>query len=67
MIKNIITNKKKIAWEIWKYDEDKIDLIKKNGYIIEVVWETDLKNNNKLLIELLSNYAKNKFSTPKWS
>jgi G:T-mismatch repair DNA endonuclease (very short patch repair protein) len=48
------------AKEIWKYDEEKIDLIKKSGYNLEVVWESDLKNDDKLINKIIENYVKSK-------
>lgn len=51
-------NKKKnmTAKEIWKYDENKIDLIKKYGYNLEIVWESDLKSDPNLINKLINNY-----------
>jgi G:T-mismatch repair DNA endonuclease (very short patch repair protein) len=58
---NYINQKKSMsAKEIWKYDEEKIDLIKKSGYNLEVVWESDLKNDYKLINKIIENYVKSK-------
>ena len=59
--------KKKTASEIWDYDKEKLDLIKKMGYNLEVIWESELKHNNNKILEILKNYdSKNKF-TPEQS
>jgi len=55
--------KNKYAWEIWDYDKSKLDLIKNEGYNLEVIWEGDLKNNNKLINNIIKKYVKNNFST----
>lgn len=59
-------NKKKgkFAWELWDYDKKKIDLIKSYGYNLEVVWEGDLKLNNKLIELIIENYVTKLTSTP---
>lgn len=59
-------NKKKgkFAWELWDYDKKKIDLIKSYGYNLEVVWEEDLKRNNKLINIILQKYVTKLTSTP---
>jgi hypothetical protein len=51
-------NKKKnmSAQEIWDYDGKKVDLIIGYGYNLEVIWETDLKHNNKKIIEIITKY-----------
>lgn len=62
-------NKKKgmTAKQIWEYDRRKIDLIINCGYNLEVIWESDLKHNNKKIIETLNKYdSKNRFA-PEWS
>jgi G:T-mismatch repair DNA endonuclease (very short patch repair protein) len=62
-------NQKKgmFAWELWDYDKDKLDLIRSNGYNLEVIWEGDLKNNNKLIKNIITKYVTNINSTPEWS
>jgi G:T-mismatch repair DNA endonuclease (very short patch repair protein) len=54
-------NKKKnmFAWQIWEYDRSKLDLIKDNGYNLEVIWEGDLKNNNKIIKHIIKKYVTN--------
>jgi G:T-mismatch repair DNA endonuclease (very short patch repair protein) len=59
--------KNKFAWELWDYDKKKIDLIKSYGYNLEVVWEGDLKLNNKLINIIIEKYVTKSTSTPKWS
>ena len=56
--------KSKFAWELWDYDKKKIDLIKSYGYNLEVVWEGDLKLNNKLIEIIIQNYVTKFNSTP---
>ena len=50
--------------ELWDYDKKKIDLIKSYGYNLEVVWEGDLKLNNKLIELIIENYVTKLTSTP---
>jgi hypothetical protein len=59
-------NKKKgkFAWELWDYDKKKLELIKSYGYNLEVVWEDDLKLNNKLIEIIIENYVTKLTSTP---
>jgi len=52
--------KNKYAKEIWEYDSKKIDLIRNNGYNLEVIWESELKNDNKLINKIIENYVKSK-------
>ena len=46
------------------YDNKKLELIRNYGYNLEVVWEDSLKNNNKLIENISSKYAKKSNSTP---
>jgi len=48
------------AKEIWDYDSNKIDLIRNNGYNLEVIWEQEFKNDNKLINKILEKYVKSK-------
>ena len=48
--------KQKTAKELWEYDKNKIDLIKEKGYNLEIVWESDLKDNNTLINKLIKKY-----------
>ena len=48
------------AKQIWEYDSQKIDLIKKYGYNLEVIWESELKNDNKLINKIIEKYVKSK-------
>jgi hypothetical protein len=66
---NSYFNKKKnqTAKEIWEYDKNKLELIRNYGYNLEVVWENDLKNNNKIILNIINKYeTKNNFP-PEWS
>jgi len=40
-VKGITTEK------LWEYNENKVDIILNYSYNLEVVWETDYKNNPK--------------------
>ena len=48
--------KQKTAKELWEYDKNKIDLIKEKGYNLEIVWESDLKEDHKLINKLIKKY-----------
>jgi len=50
--------KGKTAKELWEYDNSKIDLIKSNGYNLEVVWENDLKNDHTIIKQIIKKYDK---------
>jgi very-short-patch-repair endonuclease len=56
--------KNKYAWEIWEYDKNKLELIKNNGYNLEVIWERDFKNDNKIINHIIEKYVTNHSSTP---
>jgi len=48
--------KQKTAKELWEYDKNKIDLIRNNGYNLEIIWESDLKEDPKLLNKIIIKY-----------
>jgi G:T-mismatch repair DNA endonuclease (very short patch repair protein) len=50
--------KGKTAKELWDYDKNKIDLIRSYGYNLEVVWESDLKEDNTIINKLIKKYDK---------
>lgn len=50
--------KKRTAQEIWDYDKNKIDLIKENGYNLEIVWEKDYNQNPKIINQIIKKYVK---------
>lgn len=50
--------KGKTAKELWEYDKVKIDLIRGNGYNLEIVWESDLKEDHTLIYKLIKKYDK---------
>lgn len=50
--------KRKTAKELWEYDKKKIDLIKSKGYNLEVVWESDVKDDKSLINKLIKKYDK---------
>ena len=41
---------------IFLINKNKIDLIKEKGYNLEIVWESDLKDNNTLINKLIKKY-----------
>jgi hypothetical protein len=41
-------------------NKKKIDLIKSFDYNLEVIWEGDLKNDNKLINKIIDKYVKSK-------
>lgn len=48
--------KQKTAKELWEYDKNKIDLIKEKGYNLEIIWESDLKEDPTLINKLIKKY-----------
>lgn len=52
------------AKEIWDYDKNKLELIRNNGYNLEVIWESDFKNNNKIIKCIIEKYDTNQITTP---
>ena len=50
--------KGKTAKELWEYDKVKIDLIRGKGYNLEIVWESDLKEDHTLIHKLIKKYDK---------
>ena len=59
-------NKKKglYAKQIWEYDKNKLEILRTNGYNFEVIWESDLKNNNKIIKNIIAKYVTKSISTP---
>jgi len=41
---------------IFFINKNKIDLIKEKGYNLEIVWESDLKEDHKLINKLIKKY-----------
>lgn len=57
--------KQKTAKEIWEYDQKKLDLAIENGYLITIIWESEYKKNNKIILKIVKSYDrkfKNKHS-----
>jgi len=53
-------NQKEIqAKEIWEKDKQRIDLLKKNGYNVKIVWEKEFKENTIKVIEECLNFLEN--------
>jgi hypothetical protein len=42
--------------DLWEYDKLKLDLLKNNKYNFEVIWETDYKNNNNIIKEIINKW-----------
>jgi G:T-mismatch repair DNA endonuclease (very short patch repair protein)/predicted transcriptional regulator len=59
--------KNKLAWEIWKYDLLKLELIKELGYNIEVVWESDYKKDKQIIKNIINNYDNRNKNAPERS
>ena len=67
--KNYFNKKKsKYAWELWEYDQNKLDLIKSKGYNLEVVWEADFNSDKTIIEKIINKYEQqNNVSTPERS
>lgn len=50
--------KKMTAYEIWKFDEEKLNAAKQNGYDVFVVWENEYLLNKEYVIEKCINFLK---------
>jgi len=48
--------KNKLAKDIWKYDNDKLYLVKNKNYLYEVIWETDYKKDKDLINKIIEKY-----------
>ena len=48
--------KGKYAWELWEYDEKKLELIRNFGYNLEVVWEDDYKSDKTIINNIINRY-----------
>jgi G:T-mismatch repair DNA endonuclease (very short patch repair protein) len=48
--------KNKTAKELWEYDKNKIDLIKEKGYYLEVIWESELKEDESIINKIIKKY-----------
>lgn len=51
--------KSKYAWELWEYDNSKVDLIRNLNYNLEIVWESDFHYNKQIIIDIIQKYANN--------
>ena len=47
------------AEEIWKYDLDKVEFLKKNGFDILIIWEEDYKKDPKQILEKCIEFINN--------
>lgn len=59
--------KNKFAHQIWDYDRNKLELVKSYGYIYEVIWENNLKKDNKEIITIINKHDKQNKYAPEWS
>lgn len=66
-VKKRIISEYLFASEIWKYDQSKLEFIKKEGYNFEVIWESEFTNNNKILRNILNKYVTKPISAPEAS
>lgn len=51
--------KSKYAWELWEYDNSKVDLIRNLNYNLEIVWESDFHYNKQIIKDIIKKYANN--------
>jgi G:T-mismatch repair DNA endonuclease (very short patch repair protein) len=56
--------KKKTANQIWKYDNNKVYLAKKNNYNLEIIWESDYNSDDKIIYKIINKYEK-KYKCPR--
>ena len=49
-------DKKRSAKNIWDEDKIRVDKIKEYGYNLEIVWESDLNDDNTLINKLIKKY-----------
>lgn len=55
--KDYINKKKGMkASDIWEYDLSKVELCSNNGYNLEVIWESDYKQNPNIILEKINKY-----------
>jgi hypothetical protein len=52
-------HKKKTSKQIWDEDIIRIDNIKKYGYNLEIIWETDFIQNPNIIENIIKKYVKN--------
>ena len=59
-------NTKKTAKEVYENDLRKRDILESEGYIYFVVWDDDLENNKKIIIDTIKDkikeYERNRFN-----
>ena len=64
--KNYFNKKKgKYAWELWEYDDKKLELLRNFGYNLEVVWEDDYKSDKTIINNIINKYDKKFKYAPK--
>lgn len=51
-------DKKRSAKNIWDEDKIRVDKIKEYGYNLEVIWESELKENYSLLDKIIKKYER---------
>lgn len=50
--------KRMFAKEVWDYDEHKLQLCKKYGYILEIVWESNFLQDKNIINNIIKKYEK---------
>ena len=53
---NDIVHHKLIAKDIWKRDNERIELLKQGGYDVLVIWQTEYMNNKELVMNKIKKY-----------
>ncbi len=56
--KDVNTIMSKTALDIWKTDKAKQNLAKENGYDVLVVWESEIRENEKLVFDKINSYLR---------
>lgn len=55
--KNYFNKKKRLkASDIWEYDKNKVQLSKDNGYNLEVIWESEYKEDHNIIFKKINKY-----------
>jgi hypothetical protein len=46
------------AKEVWDYDEYKLQLCKKHGYILEIVWESNFLEDKNIINNIIKKHER---------
>ena len=50
--------KKMFAKEVWDYDEYKLQLCKKHGYILVIVWESNFLEDKNIINNIIKKHER---------